>query len=555
MNISTYLRIQEANYSPDLHMLGQSWNGPGYHTRIPNGAWVHPTRTALDYAQALLYSEEPAHHARAADVIAKVLTLQDTDPTSTTYGIWPWLLEESLAQMAPPDWNWADFCGMRLALILADHARKLPTDGVQAVRVSLGHAGWSIFRRNVRPGYTNIAVMGAGVTLAAGELLDEPRLRDYGRRRLRRVVEHSEHHGGFNEYNSPTYTVVVLHECENILHLVKDDIARSDAETLRVLAWETIAEHFHPATQQWSGPNSRAYTDRVPANLCEYLSAQIGVEIHPHPASPARGSEVDLPYHLPCPPHLVERFRVLPEPELVIERRFIAGADEESTVRGVTWLGRDACLGSVNHDCFWTQRRPLLGYWRSAEDPAIVLRLRFLKDDQDFASVYLRNRQRGPRILSAVNLLSDRGDFHLSLDRPGDGLFTGSDLRLRYELTGAGVSARQISSDVYELAAGSQRAIIHTAAGRFASHEVFWQLGQDEGRVFLDAVCYSGPAQRFDMTQLGPVLLAAGLELLPQNSPISVHPVSIVLSSAETATARWGEDAIAVPLQAHKYLT
>jgi hypothetical protein len=34
------------------------------------------------------------------------------------YGIWPWLAEESLAEMAPPDWNWADFCGMRLALVL-----------------------------------------------------------------------------------------------------------------------------------------------------------------------------------------------------------------------------------------------------------------------------------------------------------------------------------------------------------------------------------------------------------------------------------------------------
>ena len=304
MNITTYLQVQEANYNPNLHMLGQTWNGPGYHTRIPNGAWVHPTRTALEYAQALLYSDEPSYHARAADVIARVLTLQDVDPTSTTYGIWPWLLEESLAEMAPPDWNWADFCGMRLALILADHAHRLPTAGVQAVRVSLGTRGWSIFRRNVRPGYTNIAIMGAGVTLAAGELLDEPRLRDYGHRRLRRVVEHSQHHGGFNEYNSPTYTVVVLHECENILHLAKDSAARDDAETLRLLAWETIAEHFHPATQQWSGPNSRAYTDRVPANLCEYLSAQIGVKIHPHPASPTprQRSGSALPPALPTRP-------------------------------------------------------------------------------------------------------------------------------------------------------------------------------------------------------------------------------------------------------------
>ena len=210
-------------------------------------------------------------------------------------------------------------------------------------------------------------------------------------------------------------------------------------------------------------------------------------------------------------------------------------------MRGVTWLSQEACLGSVNHDCFWTQRRPLLGYWRSAEDPAIVLRLRFLKDGQDFASVYLRNLQHGPRILSAVNLLSDRGDFHLSLDRPADGLFTGSDLRLRYELTGAGVSARQISAAVYALAAGSRHAVIHTAAGRFASQDVVWQLGEDEGRVFLDAICYSGPEQRFDLTQIGPVLLAAGLELLPYERAHLCAPRRRSRPSAQRKQQRSGE--------------
>jgi hypothetical protein len=142
-----------------------------------------PTHTALDYALALLRSDDAADHRRAADVIARVLTLQNADPVSATYGIWPWLAEESLAEMAPLDWNWADFCGMRLALVLADHGDRLSSDLVGAMRRSLGHAAWAIFRRNTRPGYTNIAIMGAGVTAAAGELLDEPRLADYGRRR------------------------------------------------------------------------------------------------------------------------------------------------------------------------------------------------------------------------------------------------------------------------------------------------------------------------------------------------------------------------------------
>ena len=180
----------------DKHrMLGVSWKGPDYHTRVSRGAWVHPTRESLDYALALLQGDGTE---RAAAVVRTVLALQDVDPTSKTYGIWPWFLEEPLTEMDPPDWNWADFCGARLAQVLVEHARALPGDLIRDTRTGLGHAAASIFRRNVGPAYTNIAVMGAGVTLAAGELLDEPRLSDYGRRRLRNIVEHTEYHGGFN---------------------------------------------------------------------------------------------------------------------------------------------------------------------------------------------------------------------------------------------------------------------------------------------------------------------------------------------------------------------
>ena len=112
-------------------MLGLSWRGPDYHTRVPQGAWVHPTRESLDYALELLRS---GRKGQAAAIVSEVLSLQDTDPTSKTYGIWPWLLEEPLAEMDPPDWNWADFCGARLAQLLVEHAGDLPEDLIQEAR-------------------------------------------------------------------------------------------------------------------------------------------------------------------------------------------------------------------------------------------------------------------------------------------------------------------------------------------------------------------------------------------------------------------------------------
>ncbi len=260
-------------------MVGLEFNSPGYHTRVASGTWVHPTLTAFEYALLCLQTGEPARAQRAAAVLDGLLGLQDTDPTRAAYGIWPYLLEESLAQMEPPDWNWADFCGARIAQALRAYSSRLPADLVSRLRAALGHAAWSVFRRNVTPGYTNIAIMGGGVCVAAGEILDEPRLLAYGRQRLQNCVAHAAHHGTFTEYNSPAYTPVALHETERILQPVADSTARAAADQLRRVAWEVIADHFHPGTRQWAGPHARAYSDRLDDNFIEELSQRTGVPL------------------------------------------------------------------------------------------------------------------------------------------------------------------------------------------------------------------------------------------------------------------------------------
>lgn len=117
------------------------------------------------------------------------------DQFSRSYGIWSWYMGELIENMRPPDWNWVDFLGARLAQVLAHHSAQLSAALVSSVRQALGHAAWCIFRHNVHLEYTNIAIMGG----PAGELLNEPRLLDYGRERLRRVVELIRSHGSSTE--------------------------------------------------------------------------------------------------------------------------------------------------------------------------------------------------------------------------------------------------------------------------------------------------------------------------------------------------------------------
>ena len=107
-----------------------------------------------------------------------------------------------------------------------------------------------------------------------------------------------------------------------------------------------------------------------------------------------------------------------------LRRTFVRGETPQDSTIGTTWLTADACLGSINRGTFWTQCRPLIGYWKTDSDPAVVLRLRFLHDGQDFASMSVATAQSGGKSLAVVYPLRNRGDWHPTLDRPADGLFS-----------------------------------------------------------------------------------------------------------------------------------
>ena len=527
-------------YSDEWQMVGQKSYSPGYHTTVPSGTWVHPVLPSLDYAMGLLDRNTPADLDRAEKIIRKVTSLQDVDPTSRTYGIWPWFLEESLTKMSPPDWNWADFCGARLTLILADHAAILPEHLKQAVRTSLRHAARAIVKRNVGPGYTNIAIMGGGVCAAAGELLADSILLEYGRHRLQQLVAHTAHDGSFNEYNSPTYTMVALWESERTLHLVHDPATREPAESVRQTAWQVIAESYHPGTHQWGGPHARSYSDHLLPEVAGYLAEQTGVAILPSAVTnAARTGDLPVAWHLPCPECLLGRFRQLPRDPYEVRRTFIRGAGPDGSTIGTTWLTTDACLGSVNRGTFWTQCHPLIGYWRTDVDPAVVVRLRFLHDGRDFASMGLCTAQSGGRSLALVYPLRNQGDWHPGLDRPTRGIFQASDFRLRIELTGKGVAVEKIGTDRWALRAGKNRTVVHALPGRFAGNSISWQAGTANNQAFVDAVCYNGEKRPFDFQQLPEVVLATGIEILPVGESASEPSPRLNGPSSKTIEATW----------------
>lgn len=553
-------------YSAEHCMLGQRFTSPGYHTRVPTGAWVHPTISSLEYAVLLLRCDDEPSWRRASDIFSRVVGMQDTNSASPTYGLWPYVLEEPLSAMSPPDRNWADFCGGRLAEALREHPDRLDESLVQQMRDSLGHAAWRIFRDNIRPHYTNIAIMGGVVCAAAGELLGDDRLLKYARLRLRRVVDHTRDAGSFNEYNSPAYTTIAIEECERALHLVRDTEIRDQVEELWQVGWQTVAEHFHPGTQQWAGPHSRAYTDRLSISGARFLSERTGVPIRVDESMPdgVWTGPVNLTViPISCPAKWIERFAALATDPMEVRTQFIRRPEGKPSTHGVTWMTSDACLGSISRDNMMYQRRPVLAYWNTSSRAVATLRLRFLHDFRDFSSAYVCNAQRDRRVLSAVSLLTDMGDYSLHLDCPPDGVFEAEDFRLRYHLLAPEARVTHVGVDRFELAADPWKAVIHpTPDCAFGPHAVRWEFACDATGAFVDAICYQGPRRGFRPADLGPLRLAVGMELLARHEPgTSAAPqIETIDNSVERPFLRltWPavdpEMSVESPLYARPYL-
>lgn len=387
-----------------------------YHTKLRE-CQAHPTRDSLEYALYLFEHGAPASVERARNIVARVVALQVKDPESKWYGIWGWYLQEPPDKMAPADWNWADFNGSLLLLVELRHGKTLGPALRAQVREAIRHAAYSVKRRNVAMSYTNIAVKGTFVTLAAAELLGDEELGTYARERIVRLGRQIDETGSFAEYNSPTYARVTLSDLTRIRMFVTHAEARRRAAAIERRAWLHLAAHWDAARMQFTGPMSRCYGNDAgsPVWLEKALDARLRLcDLDKLPSDDGETAIHDYR----CPADLAGRF-VTPAPGTEHRELFIA----IPPTQGTSYISKSFSLGSANRSDFWVQRRPLLGYFGDSGRPARVVQLRVIKDGYDFSSALFFSVQQGPRVLGLINFRNPGGDKHISLDPIKEGTF------------------------------------------------------------------------------------------------------------------------------------
>lgn len=537
----------DAEYDSATGTVRSTVRGAEYHTRLKRGTAVRPTLAAADYALGLLDAGEQWRTDRAVELLWRLVETQDSDPASDTYGIWPWFYDEPLDQMATPDWNWADFVGVRLVQIVARHGDRLRTvdDRLRhVVEGALQHASRSIMRRDVKLSYTNIAIMGTYVTIMAGDLLNDTDILGYGRDRLRRFAEFTEGYGGFPEYNSPAYTTVAIVELTRMLRDLRRGEDRELVRCLHDRAWEEAAAHWHAPSGQWAGPHSRSYVTLAgadPRKGYNVVQRGLGKRAKVIPGTPPPSLNHWL-VPLRCPDHLVTHFTdPVPNRDLVARV-----SNATAAVTALTRLRPEYALGVASYGTFWEQARPLIAYALGASGPQ-AWRLRLLYDGRDLAAGRLFTAVAGNIVLAGVCVANDIGANHPNLDYEWTGRIRTADLRLRLEFLGLDrrVSAAASLNETFKVAFGAGGVFAgRLLDGRFADEEPRVECGAGE----VDLVLYSGPERIFAFTpdQAAYATLALSMSALP-GSPDDLSAIESHLIGEEVELRIGSERRLAIP--------
>lgn len=432
-NLDMILAQESEKFDCGLNMICEKTNSPGYHTTVESPI-VHKTRESLMYASLLLLVGGQENIDRATKIINIVNSLQNKKTDSEWFGVWPWFYEEPLEKMSPPDMNWANFCGRELLQIVFSSEKSLNSAILEDIKEAIDCACCSIVKRNVSPKYSNIAVMGAFVTIAGGEYLSKMEYVDYGKNLLKQILFFVDTIGEFSEYNSPAYTMIILEELKRIINYVADEESIICAEKLYDKAWRCIAIHYHPKSGQWSGPHARCYQTLRNDNFYSFLyyttKGVIDI-VEPNKYCPSLDA---LRLNIQCPAHYIDYFKGL-NSERKISDKFEINETKKITYRAYTYLTDKFSMGSVNKMDMWNQRRNLIVFYGNIVKPA-YLHVRFLHDDYDFCSAIFTSQQIKGTVLAMINLSHDGGDRHNRLDTVSNGVISLESLKLSFEIGG-----------------------------------------------------------------------------------------------------------------------
>lgn len=462
------------------------------------------------YASYVISLNLDKYYERAGKIILRVLGLQDSDENSATYGVWSYFLEQSLSEMGYVDYNVADFIAKTFLDILIRNPKAVSEEVSGQIKIGLMRALESIIRRNIAPDYTNISIIGCMNLIAAGELLDNERYFDIGKKRLKKLLEYTRYNTAFSEYNSSDYALLDIEEISRMLDFFKDEESRQMAEELNYYAWDMLTTHFNTNIEQLSPPQSRAYIDleKGRINAVIYLGTK---------GKYGRLDSIDIiapPWlivGLKCPEKCQEKLNQNGErwiEHTYYRKNSIITPDEERTIildndcpdmTARTYMTDKFSIGSFSASDLWKQRRTCMVLW--GKDKPCYLRLRGMKDNNDFCSGMVYASQYKNTILANLGFATDRGANHYIIDGDKSGIYTACKLYFKFELGGK-TEAVTVSRNGDEFLFADGETEVKLCIHKWIFDGEAGKIYFDEKEKCVELICFEGEDKEFDLNKL-----------------------------------------------------
>jgi hypothetical protein len=240
------------NFNPDTCLLAKT---------TENGVF-HESRAGARLAEQLVANGTPDDLALAEKVLDATLNCQERHPDDPHYGNFFWMAEDDVVG----DLNAVEFNLEHLIPMMIRYGERLSpamqTRALDAIRLGLDE----IRRLDVHVGYSNIAVLDILNSCLGGELLGDEAVAQRGYDKLARWIAFTDESGIPREYNSPTYTSVIVRALKRLTDLTRHEPTRIRARTMAARLALSIGLHLHRGTGRWAGPHARAYH---PSVVCE----------------------------------------------------------------------------------------------------------------------------------------------------------------------------------------------------------------------------------------------------------------------------------------------
>lgn len=240
------------DFNPETFLIAQ---------QTENGTF-HETRKGARFAAELVANGTDADLQLAEKVLDATLACQEMLPNDPHYGNFYWMAEDDVvADLNAVEFNLEHMIPMMIRY--ADRLQPTTQDRVlQAIRLGLDE----IRTLNVHVGYSNITMLDILNSCLGGELLGDTTIAQRGYDKLVRWIEFTNESGIPREYNSPTYTPVIIRALKRLTDLTIHEPTRIRARTLTARLGLSALLHIHRETGRWAGPHSRAYQ---PSVVCE----------------------------------------------------------------------------------------------------------------------------------------------------------------------------------------------------------------------------------------------------------------------------------------------